>query len=369
MTIKANLLDFDRQALAAFFVDHNEKRFRADQLFQWVHQYGVTDFARMTNMSKSLRGWLAENTEVQLPEVIRDEVSRDGTRKWLIKLADGNAIETVYIPEPDRGTLCISSQVGCILDCRFCATAQQGFNRNLTTAEIVSQVWLANNLLDGFRQSQRIISNIVMMGMGEPLYNYRQVLPALHMFLDDFAYGLSSRRVTLSTAGVVPHIDKLAEDCDVSLAVSLHAPNDALRNELVPLNRRFPIRQLLDACRRYVGGSARRKITFEYVMLDGVNDQPEHARQLVDILKDVPAKINLIPFNSFSGTSYRSSSAQSIKRFSEILRSGGLITTTRKTRGKDIAAACGQLAGKVYDRSRRVKARNIYLDKQQACIS
>jgi len=369
MADKRNLLDLDRETLSAFFVEHNEKRFRADQLIQWVHQYGVTDFDQMTNMSKALRTWLNENTEIRLPEIVRDEISRDGTRKWLMQLPDGNAIETVYIPEPDRGTLCISSQAGCILDCSFCATAQQGFNRNLTTAEIVAQVWLANHHLGGFQQPGRIISNIVMMGMGEPLYNYRNVLPALRIFKDDFAYGLSSRRVTLSTAGVVPHIDKLAADCDVSLAVSLHAPNDALRNELVPLNQRFPVRELLDACRRYIGGRARRKVTFEYVMLDGVNDQPGHASELIDLLKDVPAKINLIPFNPFPGIPYRCSSSRVIREFSEILQAGGLITTTRKTRGGDIDAACGQLAGKVKDRLMRVTIQNTAETRQQVVTS
>lgn len=368
MTDRINLLDFDREALGAFFVEHNEQRFRADQLIQWVHQYGVTDFNQMSNMSKVLRAWLSEHTEIRIPEIIRDEVSMDGTRKWLIKLDDGNAIETVFIPEADRGTLCISSQAGCILDCRFCATAQQGFNRNLTTGEIVAQVWLAHHHLDGFHKTKRVISNIVMMGMGEPLYNYRNVVPALRLFMDDFAYGLSSRRVTLSTAGVVPHIDKLAEDCDVSLAVSLHAPNDMLRSELVPLNQRFPVHELLDACRRYAGGRARRKVTFEYVMLDGVNDQPQHARELVQLLKDVPAKINLIPFNSISGIPYRCSSARTIREFSAILQAGGLITTTRKTRGGDIDAACGQLAGKITDRSKRIVVHNNRLDKQQVAI-
>lgn len=359
MTDKVNLLDLDRASLATYFVEHGEKRFRADQLIQWVHQYGVTDFELMTNMSKKLRGWLADNCQLVFPEVIRDELSSDGTRKWLLKLADGNAIETVFIPESDRGTLCISSQAGCILDCSFCATALQGFNRNLTTAEIVAQVWLANQMLGGFENmgsgsEGRIISNIVMMGMGEPLYNYRNVIPATRLFLDDFAYGLSNRRVTLSTAGVVPHIDKLAAEADVSLAVSLHAPNDALRNELVPLNQRFPLSELMAACKRYVGDRARRKITMEYVMLDGVNDQPQHARELITLLKDVPAKINLIPFNPFPGIQYKRSPSTSIRRFSEMLQAGGLVTTTRKTRGQDIDAACGQLAGKVQDRTLRV---------------
>ena len=365
MADKVNLLDFDREALAAFFVGHGEQGFRADQLLQWVHQYGVIAFGQMTNMSKALRSWLTAEARLALPEVLRDEVSGDGTRKWLLELADGNAIETVFIPEADRGTLCISSQAGCILDCSFCATAQQGFSRNLTTGEIVAQLWLANHHLGGFERRDRIISNVVMMGMGEPLYNYRQVLPALRLFTDDFAYGLSNRRVTISTAGVVPHIDKLARDSDVSLAVSLHAPDDALRNTLVPLNQRFPIEDLLDACRRYVGERRRRKVTFEYVMLDGVNDQPAQARALVRILKDVPAKINLIPFNVFPGTPYRCSSAEAIRRFSDILQTGGLVTTTRKTRGQDIDAACGQLAGQITDRSQRVTMQRDKSGKQR----
>ena len=350
MTGKTNLLDFDREALAAYFIEHGEKRFRADQIIQWVHQNGVTDFQQMSNISKPLRNWLAENCAITLPEIVRDDLSKDGTRKWLLKFADGNAIETVFIPEADRGTLCISAQVGCILDCTFCATALQGFNRNLTTGEIVAQVWLANNLLQGFDQRHRVVSNIVMMGMGEPLYNYRNVIPALRIFMDDFGYGLSSRRVTLSTAGVVPHIQKLAQDCDVSLAISLHAPNDELRSQLVPLNERFPIAQLLDACRDYVGERATRKVTIEYVMLDGVNDRPGHARELVKVLKGLRAKVNLIPFNSVSGIAYKCSKRQAIRQFSDILQEGGLVTTTRKTRGQDINAACGQLAGKVTNR-------------------
>lgn len=365
MTGKTNLLNYDREALAAFFVEHDEKRFRADQIIQWIHQNGVIDFEQMTNISKSLRAWLAEHCEITLPEIVRDDVSRDGTRKWLLRFPDGNAIETVFIPEADRGTLCISSQAGCILDCTFCATAQQGFSRNLTTAEIIGQVWLANNLLNGFGQPQRVISNVVMMGMGEPLYNYRNVIPALRILMDDFGYGLSSRRVTLSTAGVVPHIDKLADDLDVSLAISLHAPNDELRNQLVPLNQRFPIRELLDACRRYVGDRNTRKVTIEYVMLDGVNDLPQHARQLVKVLKGLRAKVNLIPFNPFPGVAYQCSSRQAIQRFSEILQSGGLVTTTRKTRGQDIDAACGQLAGKISDRLFRVNAESVVTEKIQ----
>lgn len=366
MTEKINLLNFDREALASFFTERGEKKFRADQLIQWVHQHGVVDFSQMTNMSKSLRVLLAETAEISFPEVVRDEISNDGTRKWLFKLADGNCIETVFIPEPERATLCISSQAGCILDCTFCATAQQGFNRNLTTAEIVSQVWLANHFLGAWEKPERVISNIVFMGMGEPLYNYRQVIPVLKLLLDDLAYGLSHRRVTISTAGVVPHIDKLSEDCDVALAVSLHAPNDNLRNELVPLNRRYPLAQLLDACKRYVDGKPRRKVTFEYVMLDGVNDQPEHAHELIRLLKGIPSKINLIPFNPFHNIPYHCSSRPAIAKFSEMLQRAGLVTTTRKTRGDDIDAACGQLAGKVMDRVMRSGSNQA--DKRQVAV-
>lgn len=353
MTAKTNLLNLDRDALSAFFVEHGEKRFRGDQLTQWIHQNGVVDFQQMTNISKSLRGWLDQHCECVLPEVVRDELSSDGTRKWLFRLQDGNAIETVFIPEKDRGTLCVSSQAGCILDCTFCATAQQGFNRNLTTAEIVAQVWFANHFLDGFGQQQHVVSNIVMMGMGEPLYNYRNVIPALRIFMDDFGYGLSSRRVTLSTAGVVPNIDKLTDDIDVSLAISLHAPNDELRNQLVPLNQRFPINDLLDACRRYIGDRPSRKITIEYVMLDGVNDQVKHARELIRVLHGLRAKVNLIPFNPFKGIPYQSSGHEQIRKFSQVLQDAGLVATIRKTRGQDIDAACGQLAGKVADRLTR----------------
>ncbi len=365
MTEKTNLLNFDREALAVFFTDHGEKRFRADQLSQWIHQFGVTDFDKMTNMSKSLRDWLKERTEITFPEMIRDEVSKDGTRKWLFRLDDGNVIETVFIPEGIRGTLCISSQAGCILDCTFCATARQGFNRNLTTAEIVAQIWLANHFLSGFGRKKKVISNVVMMGMGEPLYNYRNVLSALRILMDDFAYGLSSRRVTLSTAGVVPHILKLANDCDVSLAISLHAPNDELRNKLVPMNRRFPISELLAACKKYTDAKAHREVTMEYVMLDGMNDQSQQARELIRILKGLPAKINLIPFNPFKGAPYRCSDSHTIRRFREILQASGLVATIRKTRGQDIDAACGQLAGKVRDRSMRATIQPGFIDKVQ----
>ena len=354
MAAKVNLLGLDRQALADFFIAHGEQRFRADQLSQWLHQEGIADFDRMTNLSKALRSWLSEHAEIALPQLIRDERAQDGTRKWLLRLHDGNAIETVFIPEAGRGTLCISSQAGCILDCVFCATAQQGFNRNLSTAEIIAQVWLANQLLGGFGSAQRVISNVVLMGMGEPLYNYKNVLPALRLLKDDYAYGLSNRRVTLSTAGVVPHIAQLGNDCDVSLAISLHAPNDALRDQLVPLNRRYPLQQLLAACKQYTDRKPHRHVTMEYVLLADVNDQPTHARQLIALLKGLPVKINLIPFNPFKGAAYRCPDSKTMRGFSERLQAAGLIATTRKPRGRDIAAACGQLSGQVYDRTRRV---------------
>ncbi len=369
MTEKTNLLNLDREALAVFFTRHGEKRFRADQISQWIHQFGVVDFDKMTNIGKSLRGWLREHAEVAFPEMICNALSKDGTRKWLFRLHDGNVIETVFIPTSSRGTLCISSQVGCILDCTFCATAQQGFNRNLTTAEIVAQLWMANYFLSGFVRSDRAISNVVMMGMGEPLYNYRNVLPALRLFMDDFAYGLSSRRVTLSTAGVVPHILKLADDCDVNLAVSLHAPNDELRNKLVPLNRRFPINELLAACKKYTDSGSRREVTMEYVMLEGMNDQLQHAQKLIKILRGLPAKINLIPFNTFKDTSYRCSNNHTIHRFRDILQASGRVVTIREARGQDIDAACGQLAGKIQNRLTRSAMRAIPMDKIQVAAS
>lgn len=351
-TARTNLLDLDRAGLETFFSAHGEKPFRATQLMKWVYGHGVADFAAMTNISKALQTRLQQLAEIRLPEVAADSLSDDGSRKWLFRLADGNCIETVFIPEADRGTLCVSSQVGCALNCSFCSTAQQGFNRNLTSGEIIAQLWMAAHLLGQRGEGERIISNVVMMGMGEPLLNYDNVVRAMRLMLDDFGYGLSKRRITLSTAGVVPMIRQLREDCDVSLAVSLHAPNDALRNELVPLNRKYPIRELLDTCREYVG-EGRRRVTFEYVMLAGVNDSDQHARELVECLSGVPAKINLIPFNPFPQTRYLRSSNNRIHRFFEILNQAGIVTITRKTRGDDIDAACGQLAGQFQDRTRR----------------
>lgn len=349
---KINLLDYDRNGLAALFTEWGDKAFRASQLMQWIYQVGSHDFAAMTNLSKDLRARLTELAEIRLPEVVLDQHSADGTHKWLLRLDTGNCIETVFIPEANRGTLCISSQIGCALDCAFCATAQQGFNRNLTTAEIIAQILVAHRTLGGTRE-QRVITNVVLMGMGEPLLNFDNVVTALNIMLDDFGFGLSKRRVTLSTSGVVPALDRLAQVTDVALAVSLHAPNDELRNQLVPLNRKYPIAELLAACRRYVDGATHRAITFEYVMLDGVNDTPQHARELVTLLRDLPAKVNLIPFNPFPATRFRRSSQAVIDQFREILWAAGLTTITRKTRGDDIDAACGQLAGQVMDRTKR----------------
>lgn len=348
-----NLLALDRDGFRAWFGDLGEQNWRADQVMQWIYQHRQHEFAGMTNLSKDLRARLAEQAIVQLPLIVGDQLSRDGTRKWLLELDDGNCIETVYIPESDRGTLCVSSQVGCALNCTFCATARQGYNRNLRVDEIIGQVVVADAALGVDDHDRKRITNVVMMGMGEPLLNFEAVTAAMKLMMDDFGFGLSRRRVTLSTAGMVPAIDRLREECPVSLAVSLHAPNDELRSALVPLNRKYPIDQLLAACRRYVADSHRARVTFEYVMLDGVNDSPAHARQLARILEKVPSKINLIPFNPFAGIEYRRSHPDAIEEFREILYRAGLMTITRKTRGQDIEAACGQLAGKVRDRTSR----------------
>lgn len=346
-----NLLNLDRKDMEEFFGAIGEKKFRAGQVLQWMHQRGSDNFAAMTNLSNELRLRLREIANIMPLEIVADQQSHDGTRKWLLRLDSGNCIETVFIPEEGRGTLCVSSQVGCALDCSFCATAQQGFNRNLSVAEIIGQVWIANRVLGS--AGERVITNIVMMGMGEPLLNFTNVVKAMNLMMDDLAYGLSRRRVTLSTAGVIPALDRLRAVSQVSLAVSLHAPNDRLRDELVPLNKKYPISDLLAACRRYVAGDTRRRVTFEYVLLAGVNDSPELAHELVTLLKDMPAKVNLIPFNPFPGTRYRRSDPEAVDRFRAIVMAGGLMTVTRKTRGADIDAACGQLAGQVQDRSRR----------------
>ena len=352
-----NLLDFDLEGLAAFCAGLGEKRFRAVQLYRWIHQKGATDFAHMSDLANSLRGKLAAVAEIRGLQLIGEHVSADGTIKWLFDVGGGNAVESVYIPEDDRGTLCVSSQAGCAMNCLFCSTGRQGFNRNLTTAEIIGQLWWAEHALRAqfgiTAENERVISNVVLMGMGEPLQNLDALIPALRLMLDDNAYGLSRRRVTVSTSGLVRQIDKLAAECPVALAVSLHAPNDALRDQLVPLNRKHPLHDLMAACRRYLRRAPRDFITFEYVMLDGVNDSTAHARELVALVRDVPCKFNLIPFNPFPGSGLARSPAVRVREFAEVLINAGIVTTTRKTRGDDIDAACGQLAGEVQDRTRR----------------
>jgi 23S rRNA (adenine2503-C2)-methyltransferase len=349
-----NLLDLDRPGLEDYFAGLGEKSFRAGQLIQWIHQKAVTDLQQMSNLSQALRNHLQANTVIHMPEVVYDATSTDGTRKWLLQLDDGNRIETVYIPEDDRGTLCVSSQVGCALDCSFCSTGRRGFNRNLSTAEIISQVWLATRLIDEEKKPGRKVTNVVLMGMGEPLLNFDNVVRAVRLMMDDFAYGLSKRRVTVSTAGVVPAIDRLGDVLDMRLAVSLHAPDDELRNSLVPLNRKYPLTELMAACRRFIEKqNARSRITFEYVLLDGVNDTDQHARELIRLVKGIPTLMNLIPFNPFAGSGYRTSPVKRVERFNKILADAGITTVVRRTRGDDIDAACGQLVGKVEDKSRR----------------
>ncbi len=349
---KVNLLGLPKGALEQFIVGLDEKPFRARQILKWIYQQGVLDFDAMTDLSKSLRGKLLERACVELPVEEARQDSADGTIKWLFASGSGQAVETVFIPETARGTLCISSQVGCALDCSFCATGAQGFNRNLTAAEIIGQVWHANQNLPARNNGAPAVTNVVFMGMGEPLANYRNLIPVLELLLSDWTYGLSRRRVTVSTSGIVPHIDKLADQCNVALAVSLHAPNDRLRNRLVPINKLHPIAELLEACWRYAKQHSNRFITFEYVMLRDVNDSLECADELAALLKGKPAKINLIPFNPFDGNEFTCSSRDAIRRFQDRLRKHEIVTTTRKTRGDDIDAACGQLAGKVRDRVR-----------------
>ncbi|HMM46471.1 MAG TPA: 23S rRNA (adenine(2503)-C(2))-methyltransferase RlmN [Thiobacillaceae bacterium] len=368
-----NLLDFDLAGLTAWLGERGEKPFRARQVFRWIHQAGVADFAQMTDIAKTLREALQRQAVVEAPAVNFAFASEDGTRKWLFDVGpssgaggDGawrNGVETVYIPEDDRGTLCVSSQVGCALECTFCSTGRQGFNRNLTVAEIIGQLWVAHhglkhepNRTTG-ETAERPVTNVVMMGMGEPLANFENVVTALGIMLDDHAYGLSRRRVTVSTSGLVPAMDRLAERCPVALAVSLHAPNDALRDEIVPINRKYPLAELMAACRRYLMHAPRDFVTFEYVMLAGVNDRPEHARELIELVRDVPCKFNLIPFNPFPDSGYEKPRAEAQRTFREILQDAGLVVTTRKTRGDDIDAACGQLAGRVADKSGRVMKR------------
>jgi 23S rRNA (adenine2503-C2)-methyltransferase len=350
-----NLLDFDQPKLLAYFQEIGEKPFRARQLLRWMHQFGESDFANMSDLAKSLREKLSGAAVIEPPRLIREQQSADGTRKWLLDVGVGNGVETVFIPDGERGTLCVSTQVGCALECSFCSTGRQGFNRNLTVAEIIGQLWWANKALGCTPRNERIIGNVVLMGMGEPLLNFDNTLAALNLMLDDHAYGLSRRRVTVSTCGIIPAMDRLREECPAALAVSLHAPNDVLRDQLVPINRKYPLRELMAACRSYVENAPRDFITFEYVMLDGINDTPVHVRELIALTRDVPCKFNLIPFNPFPQAGYRRSQPDAIRRFSESLIQSDLIVTTRRTRGGDIDAACGQLAGQVLDKTRRTE--------------
>lgn len=353
MNERVNLFDMDHQSMADWFTAMGEKPFRASQVLKWLYQQGTTDLDSMTNLSKGLREKLGQSTCIKLPEIVTEQVSADGTRKWLLRVDEKNCIETVFIPEKERGTLCVSSQVGCALDCSFCSTGKQGYNRNLTTAEIIGQVWIANQSLGFFSSKTRVISNVVMMGMGEPLMNFDAVVSAMNLMMDDMAFGLAHRRVTLSTSGIVPAIYKLGKTTNVSLAISLHAANDQLRDMLVPINKTWPISELIEACKAYTRSVEGEPVTFEYVMLDGVNDSEKDARQLVRVLSGLPAKVNLIPFNPFPGTGYRCSDIDTINRFREILVNAGIITITRKTRGEDIDAACGQLVGQVMARARK----------------
>ncbi len=348
-----NLLDFDLPQLTDYFASIGEKPFRARQVMHWMHQMGVDDFAQMTDLAKSLRSNLQKRAQIAVPKVLTEQKSVDGTHKWLLDVGTGNGIETVFIPEKERGTLCVSSQVGCALECSFCSTGRQGFNRNLSVAEIVGQLWRANKALGVTPKNERMISNVVMMGMGEPLANYDHLISALNIMLDDHSYGLSRRRVTVSTSGMVPQMDRLKEDCPVALAVSLHASNDEIRDKIIPLNKKYPLKELMTACQRYLLKAPRDFVTFEYVMLKEINDQTHHAHELVRLVKDVPCKFNLIPFNPFAGSGFERSYSNQIQRFRDILCEAGLVVTVRKTRGDDIDAACGQLAGQVKDKTQR----------------
>ncbi len=361
-----NLLDFDAEGLTAWFAEQGEKPFRARQVLRWMHRSGVADFDAMTDIAKSLREKLKARAVVAPPAVVSDKLSDDGTRKFLIDVGNGNAVETVFIPEDDRGTLCVSTQAGCALDCAFCSTGKQGFNRNLTVAEIIGQLWRANQALGAVHGDERVISNVVMMGMGEPLANFDNTIAALRLMLDDNAYGLSRRRVTVSTSGLVPAMDRLREECPVALAVSLHAPNDKLRDELVPINQKYPLKELMAACQRYLEKAPRDFITFEYTMIDGINDTEAHARELLALVKNVPCKFNLIPFNPFPGSPFKRSPMERVRRFADILMQAGIVTTTRKTRGDDIDAACGQLAGQVKDKTKRTAGRVIPLTEARS---
>jgi 23S rRNA (adenine2503-C2)-methyltransferase len=348
-----NLLDFNLVQLTDYFAGIGEKPFRAKQLLRWMHHSGEGDFTSMSDLSKTLREKLSNAAVIEVPRLLREQQGEDGTRKWLLEVGEGNGIEAVFIPEETRGTLCVSSQVGCVLECSFCSTGRQGFNRNLSVAEIIGQLWWANKALGRASGDERVISNVVMMGMGEPLLNFDNVVTALDIMLDDHGYGLSRRRVTVSTSGIIPAMDRLRSRCPVALAVSLHAPNDALRDVLVPINRKYPLAELMAACRRYIEDAPRDFVTFEYVMLDGVNDSVAHARQLLDLVRDVPCKFNLIPFNPFPHSGYLRSRPDAIRTFRDVLMQAGVVVTTRKTRGDDIDAACGQLAGEVQDKTRR----------------
>lgn len=348
-----NLLDLDAQQLTAWFAEQGEKPFRARQVLRWIYKAGEPDFDAMSDLAVSLREKLKQIACVQTPPVMRAETASDGTRKWLLDVGAGNAVETVFIPEEGRGTLCVSTQAGCALNCAFCSTGKQGFNRNLSTAEIIGQVWWANHELGKDADGNWPVTNVVLMGMGEPLLNFDSTVSALRLMLDDHAYGLSRRRVTLSTSGVVPAMDRLREECPVALAISLHAPNDALRNVLVPINQKYPLKELMAACRRYLEKAPRDFVTFEYVMLAGINDSVQHARELINLVHDVPCKFNLIPFNPFPQAPYQRSDMETVKRFRDVLMQAGIVTTIRKVRGDDIAAACGQLAGQVQDKTKR----------------
>ncbi|MES9922667.1 MAG: 23S rRNA (adenine(2503)-C(2))-methyltransferase RlmN [Candidatus Thiodiazotropha endolucinida] len=342
-----NLLDLDLQGMEAYFLELGSKAFHGRNVFKWIHKHGVTEFDAMTDISKRLRQQLQQQASIELPKLVYEQPATDGTRKWILELQDSQRIETVLIPDDGRNTLCVSSQVGCALDCSFCSTARQGFNRNLSVAEIIGQVWVASRKLGAAP------SNIVLMGMGEPLANLDAVISAMKIMQDDLAYMVSKYRVTISTSGIVPALKRLRESCDVSLAVSLHAPDNALRDKLVPINRKYPLEELIPACREYVKGDKRRKVTWEYVMLEGINDSLQHAKALIRLLEGTPSKVNLIPFNPFPGTHYRTSPAERVEAFRMRLKRSGIIATTRKTRGDDIDAACGQLVGKVRDRSSR----------------
>ena len=351
--MKTNLLNYDLNGLTQHFAEMGEKPFRAKQVMRWMHQAGAQNFEEMTDLAKSLRAKLNEQATIEVPKLMMAQESTDGTRKWLLDVGTGNGVETVFIPEAERGTLCISSQVGCALECTFCSTGRQGFNRNLTAAEIIGQLWWANKAMGVTPKNERVISNVVMMGMGEPMANFDNVVTALSIMLDDPGYGLSRRRVTVSTSGMVPQMDRLRDAMPVALAVSLHASNDEVRDQIVPLNKKYPLKELMAACQRYLVKAPRDFITFEYVMLDGINDKAQHARELIELVKDVPCKFNLIPFNPFPNSGYERSTNENIRVFRDILQQAGFVVTVRKTRGDDIDAACGQLAGQVQDKTRR----------------